>query len=120
MKVEEDDAIRVHGVGLGGNPNRSEICGAVRIDGDGENEKVGVGFGGGKIDGVASKIVLDVFDECVKEVKKGVFCDGGGGDQSAENFWKRWQKQRALELDVFVRRLRLVIEDSLHHHSANV
>lgn len=80
---------------------------------------MGIGFGGGKIDGVASKIVLDVFDECVKEVKKGVLC-GGGGDQSVQNFGKRWQKQRELELDVFVRRLSLAIEDSLHHHSANV
>ncbi|XP_019439482.1 PREDICTED: probable transcription factor At5g28040 [Lupinus angustifolius] len=108
VRVEEDDGrIRVDRE----NPNQSERC-----DGGG-NEKVSSGFGGGKIDGVASKIVLDVFDECVEDAKKdvslwhGVLC----GDM---NFRRRWQEQRSLELDVFVKRLRLVIEDSLNQHSA--
>ncbi|CAL0334832.1 unnamed protein product [Lupinus luteus] len=109
VRVEEDcDGIRVDHE----NPNQSERCGD-----DGGNEKVGSGFGGGKIDGVASKIVLDVFDECVEEAKKGVSLRHGVlcGDM---NFRRRWQEQRALELDVFVKRLRLVIEDSLNQHSA--
>ncbi|KAF1894849.1 hypothetical protein Lal_00022343 [Lupinus albus] len=106
--VEEDD----ERIGVDrGNPNQSERC-----DDEG-NENVGSGFGGGKNDGVVSKIVLDVFDECVEEAKKGVSLWHGvlGSDM---NFQRRWQEQRALELDVFVKRLRLVIEDSLNQHSA--
>ncbi|KAK7290209.1 hypothetical protein RIF29_04467 [Crotalaria pallida] len=120
IKVEEEeeegDLIPVNCA----NPDRIERRDDDNDDRKEDDEMMGIGFGGGKIDGVVSKSVLDVFDECVKEAKKksvlwhGVLC----GDQ---NFGKRWREQRALELDVVVKRLRLVIEDSFNkQNSANV
>lgn len=73
------------------------------------------------------EIVLDVFDRCLKEAKMGLFWQWQGfilsplTSNGVENFGKRWQEQRALEFDVFARRLGLVLEDSLiHHHSPNL
>ncbi|XP_061370243.1 probable transcription factor At5g28040 [Gastrolobium bilobum] len=105
MKFEDDDAIGVVNV-VGKNPN-------LGISDDGE---MGIGYSHEKIGGVASKIVLDVYDECVEEAKMGLFWQGFpcSCSQNVEGFGKRWREQRALEFDVFAMRLRLVIENSLN------
>ncbi|CAA3024557.1 probable transcription factor At5g28040 [Olea europaea subsp. europaea] len=63
---------------------------------------------------VAAKVVLNVFNDCLKEVKSGLI---GHGSERAnvdqDSFEERWQKQRIAELDVLGHRLRLVLEHSM-------
>ncbi|EYU45807.1 hypothetical protein ABFS82_11G099600 [Erythranthe guttata] len=105
---EEEEAVdddSVEGIGGGGA--------AVNSDSGGEN----------RIGEAAAKVVVNVFDECFKDVRKrfllsdqGGETGGGGGGGSADTFQVRWQKQRIAELDVLGSRLRLVIEHSLQKH----
>lgn len=61
---------------------------------------------------VAAKVVINVYDECFKEVRR--LTSGGSGERvGAESFYARWQQQRIAELDVLGSRLRLVLEHSL-------
>ncbi|KAF0910219.1 hypothetical protein E2562_001415 [Oryza meyeriana var. granulata] len=58
--------------------------------------------------------VLDIFEECLREVKaNGVTC-GANANGSAEGseLAKRWRAQRIDELDVLSLRLRLLVEDA--------
>ncbi|XVE78651.1 hypothetical protein DITRI_Ditri13aG0163600 [Diplodiscus trichospermus] len=92
------------------------------IDNDGEMKindvNVNYDFGGGRdevikgeaIYGIVAKSVLDVFDECFKEVRM-VFEKQGVVWMDAME--RRWKEQRVSEFDVLARRLRLVIENSL-------
>ncbi|KAL2521867.1 putative transcription factor [Forsythia ovata] len=69
-----------------------------------QDRGVGVGFGQ-----VAAKVVMNVFNECLKEVKSGLI--GHGGERAnvgGESFEERWQQQRIAELDVLGHRLRLI------------
>lgn len=61
---------------------------------------------------VAAKVVVNVYDECFKEVRR-LISGGGGARVGAESFHARWQQQRIAELDVLGSRLRLVLEHSL-------
>uniref|UniRef100_A0A0D9VY17 Glabrous enhancer-binding protein-like DBD domain-containing protein n=1 Tax=Leersia perrieri TaxID=77586 RepID=A0A0D9VY17_9ORYZ len=58
--------------------------------------------------------VLDIFDECLREVKaNGVACGVNVDGSTKDNeFAKRWRAQRMDELDVLSRRLRLLVEDA--------
>ncbi|KAK7305701.1 hypothetical protein VNO77_43611 [Canavalia gladiata] len=99
------------------NPKNEGCCDAV-------DAKMGDGYCDAEIGGMAAKTVLDVFDECVKEAKMGLLWQGilcsdhkfSSSENGESSLWRRWQEQRALELDVFARRLRLVIENSLGDH----
>ncbi|KAJ0987184.1 hypothetical protein J5N97_005540 [Dioscorea zingiberensis] len=53
---------------------------------------------------LVKKIVLDVFNECVKEVQKAL--DGRRAEHMESDLSKRWREQQALELDVLSSRLR--------------
>lgn len=68
---------------------------------------------------LASKAIIDAFDESLKEVKKG-FVNGGvskGGcvteGVSMWSFQRRWQEQRFAEMEALGRRMRLAFEHSL-------
>jgi len=52
-----------------------------------------------------------VFDGSLKELRMTIKGDGPSGNELA----RRWQEQRVTELDVFARRLRLVLEQSLRN-----
>ncbi|KAK6127444.1 hypothetical protein DH2020_038793 [Rehmannia glutinosa] len=69
-----------------------------------------------KIGEVAAKVVMNVFDECFKDVRRRLLAGQGGEGVSAESFQVRWQRQRIAELDVLGSRLRLVLEHSLGKH----
>ncbi|KAB1211306.1 Mediator-associated protein 1 [Morella rubra] len=76
------------------------------------------GLGSGGLGGVAAKTVLDVFDQCLKEVRmvlvrQGLFYSDTNNSSKPPDFDTRWQQQRIAELDVFARRLRLVLHNSL-------
>ncbi|KAL4652328.1 hypothetical protein ACB092_01G225400 [Castanea dentata] len=81
-----------------------------------ENEEFCGGLGMGV---VGAKAVLDVFDQCLKEVRavlvrRGLLLSANNKSSSkAMDFERRWQEQRVAELDVFARRLRLVLDNSL-------
>ncbi|XP_022727909.1 probable transcription factor At1g44810 [Durio zibethinus] len=68
------------------------------------------GFHGEAIDLVVAKSVLEVFDECFKEVRLVFEKQGVVWMDTME---RRWKEQKASELDLLGRRLRLVIENSL-------
>ncbi|XP_021296628.1 probable transcription factor At5g28040 [Herrania umbratica] len=103
-----------------GDGNDFEDCDLIENDGELKMNEVNVNcdFGGGRdevvndgqIDGIVAKSVLDVFDECFKEVGM-VF--GKQGLVWLDTMERRWKEQRISELDVLGRRLRLVIENSL-------
>ncbi|KAL8532381.1 hypothetical protein ACS0TY_008831 [Phlomoides rotata] len=61
---------------------------------------------------IAAKVVINVFDECFKDVRR-LLAGGNGESIGAESFQLRWQQQRIAELDVLGSRLRLVLEQSL-------
>lgn len=65
---------------------------------------------------VAAKVVMNVFDECFKDVRMRFLSGQGGEKAGVESFRVRWQKQRMAELDVLGSRLRLVLEHSLGKH----
>ncbi|XP_017974532.1 PREDICTED: uncharacterized protein LOC18601863 [Theobroma cacao] len=100
--------------------NDFEDCDLIENDGELKMNEVNVNydFGGGRdevvndgqIDGVVAKSVLDVFDECFKEVGM-VFAKQGL--VWLDTMERRWKEQRISELDMLGRRLRLVIENSL-------
>ena len=75
----------------------------------------------GGIGWVAAKAVVDVFDQCLKEVsmvlvRRGILCpDSVSAPGNAIDFENKWRQQRVAELDVFARRLRLVLQNSLRH-----
>lgn len=73
------------------------------VDSVGKAEE-GIGFG-------VAKIVLDVFDGALKEVRMALEGDG----RSENGLSRRWEELRVAELDVFARRVRLVLEQSLHN-----
>lgn len=70
-----------------------------------------VGKGEGSIRYVGAKTVLDAFDEALKEVQMRLKGDGS----SESELSRRWKEQRLAEIDVFARRLRLVVEQSLRN-----
>lgn len=82
-----------------------------RLDGP---VQVGVGVGVGDI---AAKVVMDVFDECLKDFRNGVGERSNLGvilkEASSDEFEERWKEQRVAELNVLARRMRLVLENSL-------
>ncbi|XP_019185423.1 PREDICTED: probable transcription factor At5g28040 [Ipomoea nil] len=58
-----------------------------------------------------AKVVVDVFDECLKELRKDLVGEKSNLDASfkqgnVESFEERWRKQRVAELDVFSKRMR--------------
>ncbi|CAH9070096.1 unnamed protein product [Cuscuta epithymum] len=66
-----------------------------------------------------ANMVVDVFDKCLKELRNGIdgeilSLDDCFKQGSVESFEERWRKQRVAELDVFSKRMRLVIEHSNH------
>lgn len=73
----------------------------------------------GGIGGLAAKTVIDVFDQSLKEVsmvlvRRGILCpDNKSAPGNAMDFENKWRQQRVAELDVFARRLRLVLQNSL-------
>lgn len=87
-------------------------------------------YGEGKLGVVASKTVMEVFDQCLREARMSLVLQGmlNADHEFSEamsvsskggkmiDFEKRWEEQKALELDVFARRLRLMIENSLHQN----
>lgn len=74
------------------------------VDGMGKDGEVGCY--------VVAKTVLDVFDGSLEEVRKSLKgSDGCNGNELT----RRWQEQRILELDVFARRLRLMLEQALNN-----
>lgn len=83
---------------------------------DDEEDGAGTGNGdsmcGNEIGEVAAKVVINVFDECLKEARRAIG-GGSGGGVGAESLYARWQKQRIAELDALGSRLRLVLEHSL-------
>ena len=89
-------------------------------DDDNDDEEENEEFCGGLEMGVVgAKAVLDVFDQCLKEVRavllrRGLLLsDNNKSSSKAMDFERRWQDQRVAELDVFARRLRLVLDNSL-------
>ena len=100
--------------------NDFDDCDMIDNDGELKVNEVSVNdyFGGGRdevinseaIDGVVVKSVLDVFDECFKEVQMVLAKQGVVWMDAIE---RRWKEQRVLELDALGRRLRLIIEKSL-------
>lgn len=93
------------------NDDEGRICG-VNVD-------MGydfVGQQGKMIGGVVARSVVDVFDECLKEVRMGVANEGhlASGRGKEQDFERRWRDQRFAEFDVLTRRLRLVLEKSFN------
>ncbi|KAF7831096.1 putative transcription factor [Senna tora] len=82
------------------------------------------GYGDGELSEVAARAVLDVFDECVREgrmrlvrkLNQEAMSSSSPRERKMVDFVKRWEEQYALELDVFARRLRLKLENSLHQN----
>ncbi|XP_043700197.1 probable transcription factor At3g04930 [Telopea speciosissima] len=84
------------------------------------------GSGGGGLGRFAAKTIIDVFDRSLKELRMKLIRQGllypdqkststtaGSSKQvKAVDFEKRWREQRAVELDVLARRLRLVLENA--------
>ncbi|XP_015075164.1 probable transcription factor At5g28040 [Solanum pennellii] len=73
---------------------------------------VGIEFGVGD---TAAKVVMDVFDECLKDFRNGERSNLGAvmKETSSNEFEERWKEQRVAELKVLARRMRLVLEHSL-------
>ncbi|KAJ6926477.1 hypothetical protein NC651_010789 [Populus alba x Populus x berolinensis] len=74
----------------------------------------GGGCGSVAVKSVA-KSVLNVFDECVKEVKKVVLkerLDSSMEGKKEKDFQRRWREQRVAEFDVLALRLRLLLDNS--------
>ncbi|KAI3462159.1 hypothetical protein Pfo_018822 [Paulownia fortunei] len=95
-----------------GNDTFGEGIGAMKM-GAGQN----IDFGcDNKIGEVAAKVVMNVFDECFKDVRRRLLAGRGVEGVGAESFQVRWQQQRIAELDVLGSRLRLVLEHSLRKH----
>ncbi|KAF3445207.1 hypothetical protein FNV43_RR14901 [Rhamnella rubrinervis] len=76
----------------------------------------------GGLGGVVAKAVLNVFDQCLKEVRtvlvgQGLLypdCVASGLSKEGKallDYEMRWREQRVAELDVLARRLRLVLEN---------
>ncbi|XP_059452310.1 probable transcription factor At5g28040 [Corylus avellana] len=82
------------------------------IDGDVNVEYEGSESGG--LGGVAAKVALDVFDECLEEVRNRMVVVYLNNKSSKV---LRWHRQRVAELEVLARRLRLVLDNSLHAQS---
>lgn len=56
-----------------------------------------------------ARSVLDVFDECLKEVR--MIVANQPKEEREKDFERRWREQRFAEFDVLTRRLRLVLDD---------
>ncbi|KAJ4974543.1 hypothetical protein NE237_007717 [Protea cynaroides] len=77
---------------------------------------------------LAAKTIMDVFDRSLKEVRMTLVRQellypdqtstattaGSSKQGSSVDFEKRWREQRAAELDVLARRLRLVLENAIN------
>lgn len=61
---------------------------------------------------VVARSVLDVFDECLKEVR--MIVDNQPKEGREKDFERRWREQRFAEFDALTRRLRLVLDDSFN------
>ncbi|KAJ6402457.1 hypothetical protein OIU84_014535 [Salix udensis] len=62
-----------------------------------------------------AKNVLNVFDECLNEVKKVVLkerLDSSMEGKKEKDFQRRWREQRVAEFDVLALRLRLLLDNS--------
>lgn len=109
----------------GDNHKGVKVDGAVGVDvaksdspssGKREEESGDIASG---IGWVASKAVMDVFDQCLKEAsnvlvhREALRPDGTSALGNALDFENKWRRQRVAELDVFARRLRLVMQNSL-------
>ncbi|KAJ9172985.1 hypothetical protein P3X46_016164 [Hevea brasiliensis] len=68
---------------------------------------------------VVAKSVLNVFDECLKDVQMVLARESLRCSDDFKDFERRWRKQRVAELDVFARRLRLVLENSVNRQSVS-
>ncbi|KAI4307647.1 hypothetical protein L6164_030813 [Bauhinia variegata] len=94
--------------------------GESNVDGEQKEDVFDRNFGG-----LTAKTVLEVLDQSLKEVKMALVWQGihfpyhnptqSSREGSAIEFGRRWQEQRALEFDVFAKRLKLVLENTLLH-----
>ncbi|XP_010274734.1 PREDICTED: probable transcription factor At5g28040 [Nelumbo nucifera] len=117
---EEDDDIETNGVNLethsaGGHEDEPELPGSAVT---GSTSRGGLGRHAGKT-------ILDVFDRSLKEVRMVLVRQGllypddrttpadSSKQDKAAHLTKRWREQRASELDVLARRLRLVLEHAI-------
>ncbi|KAJ6847554.1 putative hypermethylated in cancer 1 protein [Iris pallida] len=66
-----------------------------------------------KMKHVAARTVLDVFDRALEETRTGLARQDDGGGSGDDGLARRWREQWVAELDVFARRLRLMLEQSL-------
>ncbi|XP_050227048.1 probable transcription factor At5g28040 [Mercurialis annua] len=67
---------------------------------------------------VVVRSVLNVFDECLKEARMAVEKERLRHNSELE-FEKKWKEQEAAEMDVFAKRLRLVLEHSVNRPSVS-
>ncbi|CAL5365090.1 unnamed protein product [Camellia sinensis] len=118
-----DDRVFVGGSDVKLSEVNVEFDGGVREQELPMSSGSGGGGDGGRCDSetglrqVVAKTVINVFDQCLKEVKMALVRHHGSGTQagsSKDDFEKRWREQRVAELDLLARRLRLVHEHSLH------
>ncbi|KAL2246684.1 uncharacterized protein LOC105176365 [Sesamum indicum] len=91
---------------FGGGIGAVKVVAGQSIDSDCKN----------KIGEVAAKVVMNVFDECFKDVKRKLLVGRVGERVGVESFQVRWQQQMIAELDVLGSRLRLALEHSLQKH----
>ncbi|PIN23671.1 hypothetical protein CDL12_03602 [Handroanthus impetiginosus] len=69
-----------------------------------------------KIGELVVKVVMNVFDDCFKDVRRRLIAGLGGESVGAESYRMRWQRQRVEELDVLGSRVRFFLDNSLHKH----
>nr|GLL18955.1 probable transcription factor At5g28040 [Ipomoea trifida] len=101
-----EDTIKTNDeIGLDGDVKLREVN--VELDDDGiAVEKMA------NLSGVGAKVVVDVFDECLRELRKDIVGEKSSLDgcfkqgNVEESFEERWRKQRVAELDVFSKRMR--------------
>lgn len=68
---------------------------------------------------VVAKSVLNVFDECLKEVQMVLARENLRYSDDFKDFDSRWREQRVAEMDVLARRLRLVLENTVNRQSVS-
>ncbi|KAL7230528.1 hypothetical protein ACSBR2_008908 [Camellia fascicularis] len=115
-----DDRVFVGGSDVKLSEVNVEFDGGVREQELPMSSGSGEGGGGGRCDSesglrqVVAKTVINLFDQCLKEVKMALVRQGllrsdhGSGTQagsSKDDFEKRWREQRVAELDLLARRL---------------
>ncbi|KAL6521335.1 hypothetical protein OROGR_017904 [Orobanche gracilis] len=70
-------------------------------------------FCGNIIGEMVAEVVMNLYDECLEDVRTRVLAGQGGERVSRESFQVRWQRQRIAELDILGSRLRLILEHSI-------